>query len=552
MTESSEDWASEDDEQLSQSLSQELTSSAVKKEESDDSWASEDDEKLSQELLSQESSQRDGISSSQLAAWVSPRIKLEEAMESARAASPTDWTDGSAARAAEDEEDSRSSGSDSDSDSEREDERDVHPLLRRCAKNELDLRLGNPDARTPALATPALAEDAHPTAALQLEDQGTLVIGVDWTEAERHRFFRALRRCGKQPHKISERVGTKTPIEVATYLQQLHAASVAHGAASGGAVDEGDGDSGSQSGSSTEDEAEAEDAGDCRNRRVRGYQPKRAKGRFPGGRCARWPACEGDKPLPSDLVWEQRGWEGLAQHELEALKVLGLNNLARYLGQKMSHHAFASYDSGAALELHAQLVVLLASVLSVAATRAAQRLKSRSGGAPAVRGKAEAAVITLADVASAAASVAPHRYSETLVRQWASRPLPRNPFGKLVYRPVTNRSAVFQQTRPATILIGNQTIIGPYTVLPSAPPSTAEMVRAEIRMRETEGLQQQQQQEGQEQEPAHSRGEGHSRSLRFSGRSSLGLWVEGLRSGWLHRRRSTWRARSSCSCIIRF
>ena len=68
MTESSEDWASEDDEQLSQSLSQELTSSAVKKEESDDSWASEDDEKLSQELLSQESSQRDGISSSQLAA----------------------------------------------------------------------------------------------------------------------------------------------------------------------------------------------------------------------------------------------------------------------------------------------------------------------------------------------------------------------------------------------------------------------------------------------------------------------------------------------------
>ena len=59
---SSDDWESEDDEQLSQSLSQLLSQqpaeSLVPKQESDDSWASEDDEQLSQELLSQQNSEQ--------------------------------------------------------------------------------------------------------------------------------------------------------------------------------------------------------------------------------------------------------------------------------------------------------------------------------------------------------------------------------------------------------------------------------------------------------------------------------------------------------------
>jgi uncharacterized lipoprotein YmbA len=91
---SDDSWASEDDEQLSQSLSQTLSqelplaSAGVKTEQqdSDDSWASEDDEQLSQELLSQQSG---GPTLSQLATWVSPRVKLEEAMDAVRGASQT-------------------------------------------------------------------------------------------------------------------------------------------------------------------------------------------------------------------------------------------------------------------------------------------------------------------------------------------------------------------------------------------------------------------------------------------------------------------------------
>jgi hypothetical protein len=263
---------------------------------------------------------------------------------------------------------------------------------------------------------------------------------------------------------------------VAVYLRQLHAASAACGT-----VSEGEDDGDDLSGSSTEDEAEAEDAGDCRWT-PSGFQPKRPAGRFPGRRCPHWPACEGDQSLPSSTVWEQRGWSGLALHEQEALKLLGLNNLARYLAQKTGYHAFASYDSGAVLELHAQLVTLLASVVSAATIQAAHRARTRDN-----RSKADAkatVVVTLSDVAMAAAGVAPHYYSERLLHRWASHPLPENPFGNRTYRPVTERSAVWTQARPVSVSIGNQQIIGPICSLPSVPPSADTMIEVETQMRE--------------------------------------------------------------------
>lgn len=477
MPESSDDWTSEDDEQLSQTLSQSLSQEALlaqgaaaggaRNGDSDDSWASEDDTQLSQDLLSQQDSE---APSSQLVGWVSPRMKLENAISAARGESTTLDSIGTALDGAE-----SSSGSESD-------DPDVHPLLRRCARNELERRLGIPEWRRVESDVAEAIESAQVSVDGQVRPEDCSKqsdpIGQDWTQVERHAFFRALRRCGKQPHIISKRIGTKSPIEVAVYLRQLQAASEACGA-----VDEREG--GESSGSSTEDEAEAEDAGDCHWTSI-GFRPKRQAGRFPGGRCPLWPACEGDKSLPSNSFWDRRGWSGLALHEQEALRVLGLNNLARYLAQKLEHHSYASYDSGAALELHAQLVALLAAVVSAARTRAMQRSRSRhcreNIGRADTRGST--IVITVSDVAAAAAGVAPHRYSESLVRRWASQPLPSNPFGTRAYRPVTERSAVWTQAQPSTISIGNQQIIGPICALPSVPPSSAAMVQLETKMRE--------------------------------------------------------------------
>ena len=120
-------------------------------------------------------------------------------------------------------------------------------------------------------------------------------------------------------------------------------------------------------GSSTDEDAEAEDAGDCRSGPNGVMQAYRLKGRMPGGRCVHWPACEGERPLPGREVWAQRGWEDLRPHELAVLKVLALNNLTRYLDAKVGHHAYASFDCGAVLELHRQLLSLLGSVLEAAA-----------------------------------------------------------------------------------------------------------------------------------------------------------------------------------------
>ena len=502
---SSDDWESEDDEQLSQSLSQSLSQEpaglVVPKQESDDSWASEDDEQLSQELLSQQSSEPPGSQlaswvsprqsgeppGSRLASWVSPRIKLEEAMDAARLSlasmpSPTLDSIGTTLDADDDGNGSSTGSSSSDSGSSDSDgDTDDHPFLRRCARNELDMRLGVPAWRQVEADAPEPIENAQASARVSTDIGGAdgkpcAVIGQTWTERERHLFFRALRRCGKHPHNISKRVGTKSPIEVAVYLRQLHAASAACGA-----VGEGDSDGGDLTGSSTEDEAEAEDAGDCRWT-PSGFQPKRPAGGFSGRRCLHWPACEGDESLPSRTIWEQRGWSGLALHEQEALELLGLNNLARYLAQKTGYHSFASYDSGAVLELHAQLVTLLASVVSAASIQAVQRARTRDN-----RGKPDTkatAVVTLSDVAMASSGVAPYYYSERLLHSWASQPLPVNPFGNRTYRPVTERSAVWTQARPVSVSIGNQQIIGPICSLPSVPPSTATMIEVETQMRE--------------------------------------------------------------------
>lgn len=492
---SSDDWESEDDEQLSQSLSQSLSQQpaglVVPKQESDDSWASEDDEQLSQELLSQELLSQQGSEprGSQLASWVSPRIKLEAAMDAARLsvtsmASPTLDSIGTALDDYDNDVGGGSSSSDSiTSDSDGGDP-DVHPLLRRCARNELRLRLGVPAWRRAEAGVPEPIEDAH--ANVRGDDSDTCaVIGQNWTQRERHAFFRALRRCGKHPHNISKRVGTKSPIEVAVYLRQLHAASVACGAIGEGEGEREDAGEGADlSGSSTEDEAEAEDAGDCRYT-LRGFLPTRPAGGFPGKRCPHWPACEGDQSLPSNTVWEQRGWSGLELHEQQALRLLGLNNLARYLAQKTGYHSFASYDSGAALELHAQLVTLLASIVSAATIQAVQRSRSHGNHSTTSTADTKATVlVTLSDIAIAAAGVAPHQYSEKLLHQWASQHLPVNPFGNRAYRPVTERSAVWTQARPISVSIGNQKIVGPICSLPSMPPNADTMIELETKMRE--------------------------------------------------------------------
>ena len=596
---SENDWASEDDEQLSQTLSQSLSQEqeepaaaaaigsripaalplpSVKAEEGSDDWASEDDEELSQTLLSQEPASQGGggiaagsLGSGQLAGWVSPRIKLEEAMAFARSASHTVKMEEPAAERGADGADS---GSDSGNGSEEEeDERGVHPLLRKTATNELAQRLGAPRWMVEGVREEPQTDGQPPSPPLQLQDHPTreeTQIGIGWTDDERHRFFRALRRCGKHPRKISERVGTKTAIEVTSYLQQLHAASESQGficadesdvhlsplkqneeaeeeedqeeernagddlddlddddmdddddeddedeemednedgADAAGMNDETvrmDGYDGGSS--STDEDAEAEDAGDCYKSHGE-LKPRRLKGRFPGGRCVRWPACEGEKPLPGNTVWEQRGWENLEHHEETALRQLGLSNLARYLSEKTGHNVFASFDCGAALELHSQMVALLAEVLKAAGLRAAARQRGaattlesqmskrakaateghKKNGEYAANkdcGAGAVVAISVVDIAYAASSIAPHRYSWQLVQDWADKDLPPNPYGKKSFRPVSHGSQVYKQAQPRTYWVGKQIVTGPNCALPSAPPSNADMIETERKMRE--------------------------------------------------------------------
>ena len=474
-----------DDEQEEQQEETQVEGATQVKDESeepdDGGWESEDDEQLSQAYEEQHEAghQERGRGAAAApaarrpAAWVSPRAKLEQAM---RAAGRRGWQ----------------RGSDSSSESsEEEGGRDGyrHVLVGRCAPDMLSRTIGAPrwrgDGPLPAAppAEPARQEPEAPPVP---------VIGRDWSSAERHRFFRALRRCGKQPRKISERVGTKTPAQVWAYLQQLHAASLEHGPAdeeTAGEDEAGGGDS------STEDEAEAVDAEDCRW--VRGAcRPRRLRGRAAAGmRCPHWPGCEGEAPLPGRQVWAQTGWERLSWTQNWALRTFSLNNLARFLARKTNRHAYASFDAGAALELHAQLLALLDKILRAAALRAAQRLPPAA--VPQQRGKQaqqqdaialarSAPVIGVGDVGGAAALVDPWHYTASVVEGWARLRLPSNPHDqKEVFQPVGKMSAMRAQCQLRTVRVGGEQLLVPgRCVLPSAPPSRAAVQEAERGMRQ--------------------------------------------------------------------
>ena len=125
-----------------------------------------------------------------------------------------------------DEDGESSTGSDSN-----DDDPDVHPLLRRCARNELDLRLGVPAWRRAEAPKSEPVEDAQTSNSMVAEDGGqdgntSGVIGQNWTKNERHAFFRALRRCGKHPHNISKRVCTPCIDAYKVCIHILHAYNI--------------------------------------------------------------------------------------------------------------------------------------------------------------------------------------------------------------------------------------------------------------------------------------------------------------------------------------
>ena len=181
-------------------------------------------------------------------------------------------------------------------------------------------------------------------------------VGSTWGARETHLFFRALRRCGRRPQKISDRIGTKSPSEVHKYMQELHAASDALGLVSA----EQAAASGTSGTSSTEDDEEADESG-CRQVSC----------------CPHHPGCEGEQPL-AHSTWFMRGWDKdtMNEEELEALRLFSLRNMSRYLHHKTNRHAYATFDSVVVLIMHRHLFALVRAVLRDAVLWATYRQRT--------------------------------------------------------------------------------------------------------------------------------------------------------------------------------